>query len=1084
MPNENNLPPKPDMPEISPNQNQQEIPPASFAQQNQMPQPNQNMFSLNNQVQPAPTPVAQPAEKTKKKSKKELKQEAMLNAYQGPDGAFKTPPAGIYPKVDSQGRAIKYKKRGGTFPFFMGLFSALFVLVFCLGVFVSYLYHCVKLDDIGDNLGIDTSFLPVDTTNKTVKEVVDALIEYKDGYTEMTVSDAKTKLGFNLEEFISKNTGLEITGLYDIEIAVTGVNNSQTQKIGDFKLQEILNNMSVFIDELLPELYKKVDVQSLFNLLNIDLSAFNYPFLTDALFNTTPNPTFVYDGTTYQIDFTAQKVLDQNGYDFNPEILIQNSTFTLNDQDFSINAQKTQLTYKGGNHIAITTSETFKKLSELTVDQLLNSVVPRYISGDNLTLGFLQKALNLNLIPDTIEEDANFETKYGAILNTTVGNLKLDTTLDGVKLRDVIELTGLEIIPKIDGEFDPRYDALLDANVGKLTLDTLVDKLSAGAVIDLLGSVDLSRFKFLTTEEFRNQTINNVPSYLLTLSLKELVNIPEIIDEYQNFTIGQNKYFIIGNKICTEPTKEQTITLDTNKNTTNIVSLNGKTCAIYNSNVYQFNYDYIVDIGIVYDNIPINNNTIEIEGTTYTLTSTELKDSTGNSLSPQVPISDNKFVFNSTLYKIETDKVIYGAKTTTIRNNSFELDGLPYKIVNTNGTNILKHYISQTQIINDKFTLNSIQYTIDHTNKKIMQNTTEITTLNDASSPLDVLLFNAQDITVDEIINGDLNNLTSSLKNLKLCDLVDNLDGFLASLGDVSVGDILEDPSVITSAITKITLGEIANVDSTDKLLGKLANISIQQMLDTPTIIMDTIKTVTLEDLGIDKNHKLLGSLAVLSLGDIMSDSNAIMNAIKNKTLSDITGQTTGIMASLGSLTLDELLNNSNALSSKIDEIELSVLFDADETGKTGNFLIDAIIKQGTPENPITVGNIADAATKLKLGDLFETTPTTGIITLLSYTDNNGTESDTSDDKTYNGVEIPLNKLSNALETFDITSHTICNLYKQGVLPSLKDTIFDEESRAFQELTLTQKNTVKKETITSFFAKTLQPYLEYIKNLS
>ena len=138
----------------------------------------------------------------------QMYQQPMPNqpAYQQPyttdplQNLLYTPPAGIYPKMDSSGRVIKYKKRGGVFAFFMGLFASLFIFIFCGGLAISYFYYCINLDDITGAFGVDTSFLPVETNEKTIQQVVDLLVEYKDSYTDMTLEDLDEDLVLTLKQ--------------------------------------------------------------------------------------------------------------------------------------------------------------------------------------------------------------------------------------------------------------------------------------------------------------------------------------------------------------------------------------------------------------------------------------------------------------------------------------------------------------------------------------------------------------------------------------------------------------------------------------------------------------------------------------------------------------------------------------------------------------------------------------------------------------------------------------------------------------------------------------------------------------------
>ena len=984
--------------------------------------------------------------------------------YQPNPAYYQAPPAELYPQTDRKGRVIKYKKRGGVFPFFMGLLTSLFVLIFGFGVALSYVYYCVKVDDITGTLGLDTSFLPVDTNNKTVQEVVAALIEYKDGYTEMTVSDAKTKLGFDLEEFIEKNIGLTIDGLYDIQIVVSDVNDGNAQSVGDFRLQDIANNLQDFIDGILPELYKKITIGSILDLANVDFSSYDYPLFNDAIFDVTPNPTFTYSGTSYQIDFTKNEVLDINGYSLSSPVLIENNSFNLNGENFVLNQSRTTLSYSGGT-IVISYNATLRSLKNLTIDQALNTVLPNYLSGDKLTIGFAQTALGLNIIPDSIEEDANYEEKFGTLLNTSIRDINTQELFDNVTVKSVLELVGIDAIPFDDA----RYDALLDAFVGKITFEELTQNMQIGAVLDLLD-LDLSSFPILTTEEFRTQTIQNAPDYLLERTIGEIIAVPEQIYYYDTFTIGGNEYYVIESTIQTKANMSIT-------SNTFTIGDNNYIIDSTNSNVEQEKF------------ISISDSTFVIDGITYQISQDEILNESGESLSPQVLILNNQFTLDDVIYEIdnENSRLIYYEEVCKIIGNKFTLNDVEYSIIfdeiNSQITS-LEYLITVCDIdINNNFTISGNSYVLDRANSQILQNDIKVAELFAQSSTVDILLYSIQDLTLEQIIDGTVDGIADGLKDLHLSDMIE-LPAFLNSLGELSVGEILEDPNSIMTSINTITLGEIAGISASDKLLGGLANLTLEQIISDSTIVLDTIKDVTLADLGIDSTNTLLGGLASLTIGDIMDNPDSIMEQIGNKTLADFCGDTTsGFMQILGDLTINNLMNDADAITNKLEtsEVTLAVLLGqtVDEKASsltkaflniqvkdlfgdnfettlsnsldsinitdfigTDNFFINKLVSKADESTPATIGNMATLLNKMTIGDFVTTS--NGIINLLSYED---PETSTL----YEGANIPLKNFGDALAIFDITSISIGKLIDNGIIKT-EDTSYDSLSQKNKEL--------------------------------
>ncbi len=1096
-------------------------------------------------------------------SKKEKIQNTEAKQFENPNinaQMFSTPPAGIYPKVDRTGRVIKYKRRGGVFPFFMGLFSALFVLVFCLGMVLSYVFYCMKVDDLGKNFGIDTSFLPVETNGKTAKEILDALVEYKNGYTEMTVEDAKTKLGFNLEEFVSKNIGLEINGLYEIEITVTGLNESKAQKVGNFKLQEILNNMQNFVDALLPELYKKVKFQNILDILNVDFTQFDYPILTEAMFYEI-NPTFNFAGNTFQIDSLNAEVLDKDGNSLSPQITIENGKFSLEDQEFTINFDHKSIFYGENESITLTYSSPAKKITELSIDQVLYSVLPNYVSGNNLTIGFIQNALGLDLIPE--------EADYQEILSSTISSLSLDELAQSVKV---------------------------------------------GAVLDLVKSIDLESFPFLTTDNFRNQIIKDVPNYLKTLKINEIIkNIPESIDYYANFNINDTKYFIINDSIYQ---------IDSKTISNNQVTLNDKSFMFVNNDVY--NFEYSDEILRTPKSVPITNNTFKLSGITYTLSvdtsgNGSILSENGSQLSPAVNVINGQFILGNYICQISGSEIVYGKKVAKIEDEKFYFDSFEYTL--TSDRSNITYYKLVSPIVSNTFVINSTTYSIDD-ERTTINGTIQI---NSASKTTDIILYQAQNICIDDILNNELSPLVESLKGVKLLNLVDSLTGFLEPLSTISIGEILENPNIILDTLKTATLGELISAnESSSVIIQKISSVTIGEIIDDSNIVLNKIKELQLADLGIDSTDKLFGDLATLTLGTIIDDNNALLSTIKAKKLKDFTNTSSGIMNIIKDISIEDLMsgnaimdtlktsqaplsyllgqeiyeyahfdlgngnlfyiikngtniqisqkasykiteqnfsindttytikddkiyqdetekatinlgkfilegvnykilneyvitenyskvcdintdntfiidnvtytldltNNkvtfnsgsnsvtieekSSSLTQAIMKLEIQDLFGNNFETKlkdsindveisdiiTSNYLIDAIIKKSTSETPATIGNLGTLINALSLGDLTgKTSESKGIINLLSYTDG---------ETTFVGSEIPVSKLSEAMDNFDITNVTLGKLADENMID---ETIFDS-------LDETKKQKARETTLLAI----ISAYIETLKN--
>lgn len=901
---------------------------------------------------------------------------------------FKTPPAGVYPKTDSQGRVIKYKKRGGVWAFFVGIFFSLFLFVFCGGLVASYFYYCYKIEDLGNTLGVNTKFLPVDTKNKTANEIVSILKEYKDGYTNMTVSDAKAKLGLDIEEIVEKNLGIEVQNFYDIEISLKDVNNGQKQKVGNLRLQDIINNTKDFIDALLPELYKQVSVGSVFDLANIDLNL-NKPIAKGQIFDVTPNPTFDLQNKTYTINFAEGKV-ENKELEFSTEL--KNNKFTINSIEYTISKDKTKLSYGETGTKTLIYDHHFKTLEELTVDELLNSVVPNYLGGEFLTIKFLQEALDITIIDLDKAETAEERAELLDMLNTNLNNLKIDELLDCVSIRSLEKLLDVAYIP-LDDEAG-RYDSVLDKKIGEITVADLKDGITMGALLDLI-KVELPDLPFLSEENFKTTLISGLSSYLTSLKVSDFIkNIIEEVHPYQFFTVYDNNYYVdtSANKVYTK-IHEEAGTYD------QITTIGGQDVIAYN--IYLDKYLLYKDYLYRMTSSTITANEVLIDGTTYlfdpierTLTNSddlsviqlvsgkfEIKDGTETTIIGHISNDEQRIVYfkkcpeskvtgrlfrlnflGGVDYKTETE--LFDEDTTI----TFRLD---------KDSNI--EYLTEVaKIENDKFTLTvtNPETTLEET-KEYTVSTTEVTTTTDAypltekSQALDIAIYSIADLTIQNVIDGNLSELISDdgrLNNLLLIDVIGKeFGGLLGNLNGLTVGEIIDYPGILLEKIQVITLGEIMAIDditNPSSLLTAIKDLTIDDLMNNANVLIETMGSVTFEDLGITGDSPFINKLKTISIQNVLDGD--LGDIIKDIKLSEITGnQTTGIMAILGDVKLgdfdgDDVITNKlkNSYANLAELLDQTIYFypyfekDAEtnyvvEEETIGNFIAeDGIYKQ------------------------------------------------------------------------------------------------------------------------------------------
>lgn len=836
----------------------------------------------DNQPQNTPTPQIITKESLEREKQEQLE-------------LFDTPPAGVYPKTDKKGRVIKYKRRGGVFAFFMGIFASLFLFVFCGGITISYFYYCYTLEDAGKTLGVDLSFLGADTTNKTASELLKLMSEYKEGYTEITVKDAKEKLGIDVADIVNKNLGVEVQDFYGIKIQVESVNGGKETTIGDFKLKELTaeGNLQKVIEKLLPEIYKRVELNSLLKLLQIDITTIDLPITKDALFQTELRQ-FKIGETTYAVDLTNSKILKND----TAVATIENNKFTLNDVEYEISTDRTKLTSASTTLDLAFPENSQKELSKLSVYDLLYSVLPNYVGGSEMTIDFIQKALGKELVPTDNPE-------FAKLLNSTITNLNIKDALDTVTLRSIEEVFELSIVP-LD---DEKFEDLLNLTVGNLSTEDVLDSLTVGAVLELAGDAITfpDNILFLKDENFKAQKLKDALDYVENLTFKEIIKIDDV-EFYDNFTLSGQTFFVVNNTIATK----NTTTLTEQDGLQNF-ALNGNNFVLYGQQVFAKNS---TTISFEADK------KFTLNGKTYYIDNnfTEILSESKESLSPQVLIdSNNCFELENYLCKIdkENSKIEIMQKQVDVENGRFTLNGTEFFVKDT----CLENFVKVSDINEDNtFVLAGNTFKIDDENNQILDNSSQQKVSDiTRTETIKLVMFGLRNVVVKDIIDGEYDDTLTSLDNITLGDLLgDQLTGFLSELKTVSLYEILNNPDVMLDKIKETTLEDLGVDPNSSPLLENVAKLTIGKILEDENALLDAIKTVTLDKLGFESTSPLFEGVANLSIGDILGDNTALLKAIENKTLSTITGSSDGIMSVIGNLTIGTLLDDSNAITNTL----------------------------------------------------------------------------------------------------------------------------------------------------------------------
>ncbi len=922
---------------------------------------------------------------------------------------FDTPPAGVYPKTDKKGRVIKYKRRGGVFAFFMGIFASLFLFVFCGGITISYFYYCYTIEDAGKTLGVDLSFLGTDTTNKTANELLKLMSEYKEGYTEITVKDTKEKLGIDVADIVNKNLGVEVQDFYGIKIQVEGVNEGKETTIGDFKLKELTaeGNLQKVIEKLLPEIYKRVELNSLLKLLQIDITTIDLPIAKDALFQTELRQ-FKIGETTYAVDLTNSKILKNN----TAVTTIENNKFTLDKVEYEISPDRTKLTTASTTLDLAFPENSQKELSKLSVYDLLYSVLPNYVGGSEMTIDFIQKALGKEFVPTDNPE-------FAKLLNSTIKNLDIKDALDTVTLRSIEEVFELDIVPLNNDKFDD----LLNLTVGNLSTEDVLNSLTVGAVLELAGDAITfpDNILFLKDENFKAQKLKDALDYVENLTFKEIIKIDDV-EFYDNFTLSGQTFFVVNNTIATKNT-----TTLTEQNGLQTFALNGQNFVLYGQQVFAKNS---TTISFEADKkFTLNEKTYYIDNNF-----TEILSESQGSLSPQVLIdSNNCFELENYLCKIDKEKseIEIMQKQVDVENGRFTLNGTEFFVKDTCLENFVK--VPDSDIKDDNtFVLAGNTFKIDDENNQILDNSTQAKVSDiTRTETIKLVMFGLRNVVVKDIIDGEYDDMLTSLDNITLGDLLgDQLTGFLSKLKTVSLYEILNNPDVMMDKIKETTLEELGIDPNSSPLLENVAKLTIGKILEDENALLDAIKTVTLDKLGFESTSPLFEDVANLSIGDILDDNNALLKAIENKTLSTITGSSDGIMSVIGNLTIGKLLDDSNAITNTLQNSTKTL---AELLGQYDNFSLTT--GDGTTKYYIIDNNI------YKTSDL--TTPV-ATISGGSFTLDDVTYTIVENNINNNGATIatitraPTSSLSKAILTMEVG-----DLFKGDFTTTLQTKIQD-----------------------------------------
>lgn len=826
-------------------------------------------------------------------------------------------------------KVVEKKKKGGCGTFFMGFLFCFVFLFVSIGGVALYAYYNVTLTQIENVLGLK---LPIEgeIRDKSLKDIVALGLEYKSDITETTIETLNTTWGVDLPQSIP-GTDINISAVYDAEITFLG----STKSVKSFRIQDIVNNLNDFVEQILPVLYDNVTVGQILSTLDVDLlNDLNYPALTDEFYNVsttqTPDLKTLSELTINQAldkipayfgndNLTVQTLIDAFGLAILPypeegQTDIYANLRNLKITSITANDLTSKVTGKILNDLFDLTSYKFTQtdgFNNSTLDDIIDTYIKTIPLGDFISVPDKE---NLNTAGDHILYALRNAT-YNDITNSDLIN-----TLVAIIDRDYADFTLNKIINFNDLE---NIDFLGEVKFSNLLSDattTLTDALENVYIGDFItvDAVTKNIANFFDKPEFKNipqdTKLSNLKTVIQNLTISQIFNSTDL----QNFTSEQQTHTL----------KQLLYTLTG--------SLQDNFTSIDFSNYSGF-VTLLADVS--YDDFDLQ------------IQNASIKDLLSNDITALANIYDIKI-----LDIAESDDAV------SILLENFGTLGEFFGGSKTGIFKVLQDITIQ-DLINDATTAIS-----NALKGETAQNTTlkELLSIDSVDNKIINTIMNVSvaDIFGSNAENAILNALagtTSSPNTLQTLLDINDTTGIMSFIKNVKFGDLLglngADPSTaILNAIkgedNSNTLGQFLNIQDNTGIFKYLQNVTMYDLLSDKagTAIMYAIigdgnsnhpYTTLGEFLTINGNTStpsgLLEMIQDVTLNDLFgpNPSNAITNAIgnSNKTLGDlITMDTTqsGIVKKFANLKLSQLFGekaDASAITKLVNGITLADVF-------------------------------------------------------------------------------------------------------------------------------------------------------------
>lgn len=705
------------------------------------------------------------------------------------------------------------------------------------------------------------------------------------------------------------------------------------------------------------------------------------------------------------------------------------------------------------------------------LDEFVDAVVPAVY--DSATIGQVLDALQVDITeygyPAVTDAIYNIGTVDNPVMKS-LRELTISQALDVLPTMYSSENLTLQVLQTALGaEYVPNtaeYQTLLSTPITQINLEELGNGLKVGALLDLFGdnALGLNDYKFTQTTEFRETKINELGEYMKTLAVNEIIDITPI-DQIENPTTMDRLLSSIGNVTVQEILDGGKSAFANIMDKTTLGYLIAETQGIMPIINNVTLSDILLTPEIIKDMLIAEQRTISDILPNWNYADALLS-----------PIENITFatIFNNTeLYSEQLENITFGNLVAGSMNGNM-------LATETNGIMALLCEITLNEIFFEPQNISSTLCASEQTFGTIVG----LIEPNDNSTQLEKDLWTIKDETFSSLKNG-YNALNEALDNIKISDLTGSTAGIMKIIGNISLGQIFNEPNVLDNTLknSTVTLGQMLEINTASGIMGVIADVEVGNlfngnansaiknafMADENLTLADLLEIETSSTTGIMaliENVKVAGlfgdnpgaalknafTSSTLNLGELLEIQNAsgILSIISTVQVADLFGEkpadaitnvlkssnetlgtllnistgtgSSGIMKAIANITVGELFTDA---SNVFNNLTVQDLFPDYEN----NIILNAIVNKGTAEAPVTISNLENAINQLTLADIVGNNPT-GFVALLNL------DTKITDLGTYLAGFSLLNQSLIALEDAEIF----------GENSPFKDTVFDKDS--------------------------------------